>query len=147
MFGFSDSGYLITIGASFGDVALPLALGAVVAFFVHRDAGWSWLRVGFGFGLFAAFLCAYYLGDRIVFGPAHVRETVWFREVGRVEWRHVQEAKLESREVTGDGQRWSAMHLVLALRTGDEWTLDVDGLGSVRQLRLLEFAKAQVARR
>lgn len=145
--GFNDADYLITIGPETGSVLLPIALGAVVAFYVWRDTDWSFLRVSVAFGLFAAFVSVYYLGDRIVFGPEHVRETVWFREVGRVEWRHVAEAKLESRPVAGDGGRWSAVHLVLMLRTGDDWTLDVDGLGSVRQRRLLAFVQEKLARR
>lgn len=146
--GFTDSGHLITIGASTGAVVWTILLLAFLAYFVHRDTGWSGLLVSSVFALLTAFVLAYYLGDKIVFGPAYVRETVWFREVGHVEWRHVESASLAQRSAwASDGSTYMALHLVLKLRTKDEWTLEVEGMEVARRERLLAFAKERIARR
>ena len=145
--GFSDSGYLITIGADLSEVFGTVFLVGVIVAFLRWQYCLAWIWVaGIFFGA-GGFLLVLHTGDRIVFGPEYVRETVRFREVGRVEWRHVRDARLEMRGVFVDGEPWQDMHLVLLLKTGDEWTLDVNGLKKERQMRLLAFAKERVARR
>ena len=78
--------------------------------------------------------------------PNNTRETVWFREVGRVQWRHVESASLEPRSArASDGDTYRSLHLVLNLRTQDEWVLEVEGMEHARRNRpLAHSARDQV---
>lgn len=146
--GFTDAGHLITIGASPETVMAQIGFIAITAIVFLSSTDWPRLRVAAGFALLAAFVLAYYLGDKIIFGPAYVRETVWFREVGRVDWRHVESAALEPRALrTPDGKTQDSPHLVLKLRTMDEWLLNVAGMEPSHQARLLAFSKERIAPR
>jgi hypothetical protein len=84
-------------------------------------------------------------GERIQFLPDGIRETQWYRESDFVAWRHVESAKVEPRNVVSDDGTVSVRrHLVMRLRTGDDWLLDLEELRPEEIQRIGAFVREHV---
>ncbi len=143
---FSDGGYLITLGTPWMHLLWLFAVLAVIAWIACRDYNLkvSWAMVPLAIA--CAVAVAWHQGARIQLLPDGIRETRWYREIDFVAWRHVASASVEARNVESDsGTVSTRRHLVLRLRTGDDWLLDLEELRPVEIQRIGAFVNEHVA--
>lgn len=142
---FTDGGYLITLGVPWMHLPLVFAVLAVVAWIACRDFGLRLRWVMVPLVIACALTVAWHQGARIQFLPDGIRETNWYRETDFVAWRHVEGAKIESRKlVLDDGTVEARQHLVMRLRTGDDWLLDLEELRPAQIQRIGAFVREHV---
>lgn len=146
VYGLSDSAYFLSIGVTAWGTLLSIALVVVWAVVAcklqHLSRGLAAAIVV----LAVPVLLVHTRGDRIQLRADGARKTQWFREVEYVEWRHVASAEPESRTVVNRrGAAYVVAEVVLRLRTGDEWPIEVTGLNPRERERVLAFARERLS--